>query len=71
MKSLNGRVARKKGDWYWFEGEQRSGETGFCIGFGGGRKKNTLAKVEGPCQGTRRIEDEKIRGSGGGDEDRI
>lgn len=71
MKSPNGRVARKKGDWYWFEGEQRSGETGFCIGGGGGRKMSPLAEVAGPRRGTRRIEDEKMRGSAGGDEERI
>lgn len=64
-------MARKKGDWYWSEGEWKSGETGFCTGSGGGRKMNTLAEVEGPCRGTRRIEDEKIRRSAGGDEERI
>lgn len=70
MKSPNGRVARKKGEWYWFEGEQRSGETGFCIGGGSGRKMSPLAEVAGPRRGTR-IEDEKMRGSVGGDEERI
>lgn len=30
-----------------------------------------LAEVAGPRRGTRRIEDEKMRGSAGGDEERI